>query len=599
VRRSGLQLGFLISLAFPGAAIADGSFNTSYKIAGRAIPTMVVADRFDPAHVAATQQKIRTRRFVAQATSPKVSSLADPPPTVTLPSSWNCQGRTTDDSVDALSNGPAIKVLYAYTTDRGNRFSEWATTLQRMSASSMNTMLWVSADGSRRSGRTLRYDFGTACNPQELDIQTVALPRAGAEYAYSSGAALYNQLRADTLAVTGSTPSSNQIAMVDGLTSFVGAHGLASNPRDDRPGDVNAAQVGGQVAFLLPDMDGTPTQPFDTYTGTDPGLATAAYVMTHEVLHMLGAVEASAPNSNGSGHTSQIGDIMSASSTVACAEASVETSEVDCGGEDYWNPAPAPGSYLSSHWNLTNSAMLCPANRCTILSHVPFGRINSDIPSAGIGQTVTFDASASSDDDGDQITRYQWDFDGDGLYEAEGETVSTSYPTAGARTIRLRVTDATGEFSLQAKPFTVNGADPTPDPTPTPTPIPNPNLTPNPSSNPNLIPNAYPTPNPTPPWAFNLDRTIAKQKVKAVRSSGAKITVVATAPGKVTVVLSIGPTRVGKASILILKAGTTVMRIKLNAFGRKTLLKRRTTKLRAIAAGASSGYDTATITVVK
>jgi YD repeat-containing protein len=69
------------------------------------------------------------------------------------------------------------------------------------------------------------------------------------------------------------------------------------------------------------------------------------------------------------------------------------------------------------------------------------------------GQTVTFDASGSSDPDG-TIVRYEWDLDGNGSYEANtgaSPTASRSY-AAGTYDVGLRVTDdrgGTGAVSRQ------------------------------------------------------------------------------------------------------------------------------------------------------
>jgi PKD repeat protein len=65
---------------------------------------------------------------------------------------------------------------------------------------------------------------------------------------------------------------------------------------------------------------------------------------------------------------------------------------------------------------------------------------------AAIGQSVTFDASASSDQ-GSTITDYKWDLNGDGTYETDTgskPTVSTSFTSAGAHSVSVQVTDAAG-----------------------------------------------------------------------------------------------------------------------------------------------------------
>ncbi|MEK6822213.1 MAG: hypothetical protein AABY13_00160, partial [Nanoarchaeota archaeon] len=94
----------------------------------------------------------------------------------------------------------------------------------------------------------------------------------------------------------------------------------------------------------------------------------APIIMLHEYSHTLGAVQPSAPHSTkdatDTGHckdeppTEQKGnDVMcksDASGTVfgdACKESSF-VFHYDCNNDDYFNPKPAPGSYLATHWNL-------------------------------------------------------------------------------------------------------------------------------------------------------------------------------------------------------------------------------------------------------
>ncbi len=60
------------------------------------------------------------------------------------------------------------------------------------------------------------------------------------------------------------------------------------------------------------------------------------------------------------------------------------------------------------------------------------------------GDTVTLDASASKDPDGD-ITKYEWDLDADGSFEASGKTTTLSIPKCKRYPVTLRVTDNSGK----------------------------------------------------------------------------------------------------------------------------------------------------------
>jgi PKD repeat protein len=62
-----------------------------------------------------------------------------------------------------------------------------------------------------------------------------------------------------------------------------------------------------------------------------------------------------------------------------------------------------------------------------------------------INQPVTFDASSSFDPDG-QIAKYEWDFNGDGLFDSTTTepTVTYTYSTAGSKSVTVRATDNEG-----------------------------------------------------------------------------------------------------------------------------------------------------------
>ncbi len=73
------------------------------------------------------------------------------------------------------------------------------------------------------------------------------------------------------------------------------------------------------------------------------------------------------------------------------------------------------------------------------------------------GQAITFDASCSTDPDGDALT-YTWDIapGGDGVYERTGSTTSYAYQSAGTKTARLRVDDGHGNVVTTSQTFSVN-----------------------------------------------------------------------------------------------------------------------------------------------
>jgi PKD repeat protein len=74
-------------------------------------------------------------------------------------------------------------------------------------------------------------------------------------------------------------------------------------------------------------------------------------------------------------------------------------------------------------------------------------------------QTVTFDASASSDSDG-SIASYRWDLDGDGTFETDmgqSSTLTRSFAAAATPTIGLQVTDDRGATAYFTRQLTVVG----------------------------------------------------------------------------------------------------------------------------------------------
>ena len=96
-----------------------------------------------------------------------------------LPTTWCGTERSTDDTVHAAfaASERQVKVVYAYASDESDDFDKWKDSLQT-DVSRIEQFLALQTGGRR----ALRFDMGTECGPQYLDIQSVALPRPRSAY---------------------------------------------------------------------------------------------------------------------------------------------------------------------------------------------------------------------------------------------------------------------------------------------------------------------------------------------------------------------------------------------------------------------------------
>jgi PKD repeat protein len=78
------------------------------------------------------------------------------------------------------------------------------------------------------------------------------------------------------------------------------------------------------------------------------------------------------------------------------------------------------------------------------------------------GEDVTFNASPSSDYDGDSLS-FEWDTDNDGTFEKTGETITESFSDNVNYDITLKVTDSEGATDSLTKTVTPNNQPPTAD----------------------------------------------------------------------------------------------------------------------------------------
>lgn len=93
-----------------------------------------------------------------------------------------------------------------------------------------------------------------------------------------------------------------------------------------------------------------------------------AFVVAHEVAHMLGAVQLTAPHSTGFWHSYDISDIMSYRDNNATKLVLVcqYYQYLDCNHDDYFSLRD-DNEYLNTHWNIADSPWLIHLDNWTIL----------------------------------------------------------------------------------------------------------------------------------------------------------------------------------------------------------------------------------------
>ncbi len=91
----------------------------------------------------------------------------------------------------------------------------------------------------------------------------------------------------------------------------------------------------------------------------------------------------------------------------------------------------------------------------------PVASFTATPPGGPVPLQVTFDASGSSDPDGDELD-FRWDLDGDGVFDdATGPRVARTYPSPGSVNVGLRVTDGRGGSDTTRRLVTPGNSPPT------------------------------------------------------------------------------------------------------------------------------------------
>jgi hypothetical protein len=274
-----------------------------------------------------------------------------------LPTTWCGSERTTDDTVHAAypASVAHIKVVYAYASNQTDKFDTWRDSLQA-DVSRIEQYLALQTGGRR----ALRFDMGTECGPQYVDIQVVRLTKPRSYYADGTfdSAGDFDHVFEDVGPALGPAAGPRDVfVLAEGLTDERDEWGIAQVQRDDRVDASNISNAGGLMATMWTNPSTAPA-PF----GWQPT------VMLHEITHNLGGVQQSAPHHTSGWHCIDGQDVMcypdgspeaAGYNPNVCPQAAAAIPQTyDCGHDDYFNPDPAVGSYLDTHWNVYASVFM-------------------------------------------------------------------------------------------------------------------------------------------------------------------------------------------------------------------------------------------------
>jgi len=262
---------------------------------------------------------------------------------------WRGTERSTDNPA-STSSGSKIKLVYAYAADQPDRFGQYASIIQTDAKAIAETVAATSG-----GTKTLRFDTGTDGGAGYVDIASVRLPQVAAVYQGMTAASRSAAIKAAVGATVRVNGVAHYAVYADGLYGGDWVSGIAEMYVDERKNASNNNNRDGLWAMVWGDGSATFSSSHRT-------------TLLHEITHTLGGVQRNAPHGTTNGHCSDRLDVMcyddggmKAGQTLTQSCGSVQ---YDCNSDDYFNAAPAAGSYLAANWNVYDSSFLCSPSAC-------------------------------------------------------------------------------------------------------------------------------------------------------------------------------------------------------------------------------------------
>lgn len=323
-------------------------------------------------------------------------------------------------------SGNRVQAVYAHVQGTKSRYRDVAPYIRSYAASMDRTL----HDAARATGGQHRLRFVT--DDCRVDVAEVTLSKRGDNNLTETARELE--------AMDHDRTDRKYLVWVDTAVSICG---VAQVYQDDRPDETNRNNRGPQYGRVdAPCWD---------------------YAETHELIHILGAVQPSSPHSTKRGHCIDEHDLMcyddggSQEMSVRCPNASWDT--VDCGSDDYFDVTPRSGSYLATHWNIAESSFLAteataPSSSWDIATPADLdgdGRDELLLYDEGTGELVVWTMGRSGAP-GTVLNRTQiakgWDEIVAGDYDGDGDDELSFYR---ASTGRFATYEATSSGRLGAR----------------------------------------------------------------------------------------------------------------------------------------------------
>ena len=233
-------------------------------------------------------------------------------------------------------NGNRVQAVYARASDRPDRFAQYLPSIQQWAAET--DAVFNASAGRVGSTRHIRFVTDTRC---QLVVNNVVLSPTGDDN--------LNNTIAEMAAQGYNRSDRKYLVWMDSSELC----GIATYYDDDRPTADNfnngRSGIPGSVARIDSGCWGLASR--------------GQSVEAHELMHTLGAVVATAPNSTVNGHCNDTDDRMcyadgSPLLVLRAVCGADQEALFDCNHDDYFNTNPPTGNYLATHWNTANNTFL-------------------------------------------------------------------------------------------------------------------------------------------------------------------------------------------------------------------------------------------------